>query len=253
MASGRRRSVWDVLAGLGHGGGDRDRIVQDVFESASRVTLRSDGGELLDGGDVLGQVFESLGATKDWPACGSAEWQRLRTRALGIVVRRLAREGLLDAVAVAPFGDETEPQGQRDEARPPGDTDGATDASDGDRPDEVPGIGVEIAAAMIRRIQNNPGRGFHCVRRDTPLRVIWRWAREACPKVSPESLVALKDELSQVAYRDDDGHLLGGILLIALEDELEACCDDEDWTLVVTYYEEAVDTLRRVLTRLALL
>jgi len=44
MASKRRMSVWDVLARLGHRGDREDIIIQRVFEAASRVTFRSDGG-----------------------------------------------------------------------------------------------------------------------------------------------------------------------------------------------------------------
>ncbi len=101
MASGKRKrlSVWGILARLGHKGDDHDEIVQHVFEMASRVTVRGDDGEPIDGDDYLDGVFESLGTTKDWPGCGSPEWVRLRQVALRKVVARLAQEGLLDAIA----------------------------------------------------------------------------------------------------------------------------------------------------------
>jgi hypothetical protein len=101
MASKRRTSVWDVLARLGHRG-DRDGIIQHVFEATSRVALRSGGGESLDGGDFLVETFEALGTTKDWPPSGSRQWTRLREAAVRRILARLAREGLLDAVSVAP-------------------------------------------------------------------------------------------------------------------------------------------------------
>jgi hypothetical protein len=100
MASKRRTSVWDVLARLGHRGGDRDGIIQHVFEATSRVALRSGGGEPLDGGDFLVETFEALGTTKDWPPSGSRQWTRLREVAVRRILARLACEGLLDAVAV---------------------------------------------------------------------------------------------------------------------------------------------------------
>ena len=101
MASKRRKrlSVWGVLARLGHRG-DHDEVAQHVFEMASRVTLRGDDGEPLDGDDFLCAVFDSLGSTRNWPMCGSTEWERLRLVALRRVVARLAQEGLLDCVAV---------------------------------------------------------------------------------------------------------------------------------------------------------
>lgn len=54
-------------------------------------------------------------------------------------------------------------------------------APDGDGRDEMPGIGTEVAAAMLRRMADNPGVGFRCLRRDTPMSVIWRWVRGAWP------------------------------------------------------------------------
>jgi len=110
MASKRRMSAWQVLARLGHRG-DRDEIIQHVFEATSRVALRSGGGEPLDGGDFLVEVFESLGTTQDWPPSGSREWARLRVAALRKIIARLAREGLLDAVAVGGDRGATAPEG----------------------------------------------------------------------------------------------------------------------------------------------
>jgi hypothetical protein len=66
-------------------------------------------------------------------------------------------------------------------------------------------------------------------------------------------LVALKDRLAEVAHRDSDGHLLGGVILRVLEDELEHGRDDERWTLAASDFEEAVGMLRSVFERLALL
>ena len=129
MASKRRMSVWDVLARLGHRG-DRDAIIQHVFEATSRVALRSDGGEPLDGGDYLVQVFESLGTTRDWPPCGSREWARLRVAALRKIIARLAREGLLDAVAVGNDGGTTSREGTHHDARGAAEPKGC---GDGDR------------------------------------------------------------------------------------------------------------------------
>ena len=102
MANKKKRlSVWGILARLGHRG-DHDDIIQHVFDATSRVTLRSHDGKPLDGDSFLCAVFDSLGSTKDWPACGSSEWERLRLTALRRVVARLASEGLLDCVAVSP-------------------------------------------------------------------------------------------------------------------------------------------------------
>lgn len=97
----KRLSVWEILARLGHAG-DHDQIIQDVFEATSRVTLLSPDGKPLDGDDFLCGVFDRLGTTRSWPACGSDAWERLRLVALRRVVARLAREGLLDCVAVTP-------------------------------------------------------------------------------------------------------------------------------------------------------
>jgi hypothetical protein len=116
MASKRRMSVWDALARLGHRG-DRDAIIQHLFETTSRVTLRSGGGEPLDGGDFLVETFEALGTTKDWPPSGSRQWTRLREVAVRRIIARLAREGLLDAVAVGGDRGATAPEGNRLRAR----------------------------------------------------------------------------------------------------------------------------------------
>jgi hypothetical protein len=201
-------TVWQLLARLGHRG-DRDGIIQHVFEATSRVALRSGGGEPMDGGDFLVEVFESLGTTRDWPPCGGYEWTRLREIAVRKILARLAREGLLDAVAI-------------------GGGDG-TAAPDAGGPKDMPGVGTEVASATLRRGADNPGVGFRCLKRDTPMSVIWRWARATCPDVPKERLVALKDGLSRVAYRAEDGHLLGGLMIRALEQELEAACDEGRW------------------------
>ena len=116
MAPKGRMTVWQLLARLGHRG-DRDGIIQHVFEAASRVTLRSGGGEPLDGGDFLVETFEALGTTKDWPPCGGRDWTRLREVAVRRILGRLAREGLLDAVAVGNDGETTAPGGNRHDAR----------------------------------------------------------------------------------------------------------------------------------------
>lgn len=49
--------MWDVLARLGRTG-DRDRIAQAVFERASEVM-------------ELSEIFDGIGATRDWPARGT--------------------------------------------------------------------------------------------------------------------------------------------------------------------------------------
>lgn len=101
MAKKKRLSVWGVLARLGHTG-DHDDIIQHVFEAASRVNLRTHDGKPLDGDDFLCGVFDALGTTRTYPRVGSDTWERLRLAALRRVVARLAREGLLDCIAVAP-------------------------------------------------------------------------------------------------------------------------------------------------------
>jgi len=128
MASKRRTSVWDVLARLGHRG-DRDGIIQHVFEATSRVALRSGGGEPLDGGDYLVETFEALGTSETWPPCGSREWTRLREIAVRRILARLAREGLLDAVAVGNDGGTTSREGTHHDARAAG---AAESCGDGD-------------------------------------------------------------------------------------------------------------------------
>jgi hypothetical protein len=110
-------SVWELLARLGHRGGDRDEIIQQVFEATSRVALRSGGGEPLDGGDYLVETFEALGTSETWPPCGSREWTRLRVAAVRRILARLAREGLLDAVAVGDDGGTTSREGTHHDAR----------------------------------------------------------------------------------------------------------------------------------------
>ena len=129
MAPKRRMTVWRLLARLGHRGGDRDEIIQQVFEATSRVALRSGGGEPLDGGDFLVETFEALGTTKDWPPCGGREWTRLREVAVRRILARLAREGLLDAVAVGDDGGATSREGTHHDARAAGE---AKSCGDGD-------------------------------------------------------------------------------------------------------------------------
>jgi len=105
---------------------------------------------------------------------------------------------------------------------------------------------------MLGRGADNPGAGFRRLKRDTPISLIWRWARATCPDVPKERLVALKDRLSRVAYRAEDGRLLGAMMIRALEQELEPACDDERWTLAASDFEEAVGMLMSVFERLAL-
>lgn len=96
------------------------------------------------------------------------------------MVARLARDGRLDAIAVRCATDaesETETPTAKD-----------------DSPD--PRVGVQAYRAMIRRGIRNPTGWFRLVNRETPYRVIVRWAAEACPGVAMESLVALLDGLS---------------------------------------------------------
>ena len=128
MAPKRRMTVWDVLARLGHRG-DRDAIIQHVFEATSRVALRSGGGEPLDGGDYLVETFEALGTTKDWPPCGGREWTRLREVAVRRIIARLAREGLLDAVAVGNDGGTTSREGTHHDARGAAEPEGSGDGN----------------------------------------------------------------------------------------------------------------------------
>jgi hypothetical protein len=236
MASKKRTSVWTVLEGLGHKG-DRDDIIEYVFENTSRLTVQSDDGEPMNGGDFLVQVFESLGTTKDWPGCGSSEWIRLRQVALQKVVARLARDGLLDAIAVGCATDD--------------EIEAETPTPKDDSPD--PRVGMQAYRAMIRRDQRNPPGWFRLVNRETPYRVIVRWAAEACPGVAMESLVALLDGLRQVKWWDDDGHVIGSELISFLESELEEGRNYEQWLLVVSDFDEAIRMLRSVFERLSLL
>ena len=220
MAS-KRISVWSVLARLGHRG-DRDDICQRVFEAAS---------EVID----LAEVFESL---REWPRSESpASRRRVRKQALAIVVSRLASEGRLDCISVAPTTDAitgTGTQAPNDE-------------------DAVSWIGSQTAAAMLRRVDRNPVGWSRCVKRNTPLRVIIRWSSEVCPDVPEEMLAALAHDLRRVPWVDEDGHILGSVMLRALEAELEAGRDEKRWMLVVSDFHAAIDALRGVLERLSLL
>ena len=184
MASKRR--MWELLAYLGHRG-DRDAIIQCVFEAASRVTFRSEGDQPLDGGDYLVQVFESLSTTRDWPPCGGREWTRLRQIAVRKILARLAREGLLDAVSVGCPGEAdhldacgaAEAEGSGDGRRAPDGADACeeTAAPEANGSDGMPGIGAEVDSAMLRRMSANAGCGFRCLKRDTPISIIRRWAK----------------------------------------------------------------------------
>jgi len=157
MASKRRTSVWDVLARLGHRG-DRDGIIQHVFEATSRVTLESADGGTVEGGDFLVETFEALGTTKDWPPCGGREWTRLRVAAVRRIIARLAREGLLDAVAVGNDGGTTSREGTHHDAR------GAAEpewSGDGDRGRDPGAPGPRLARAeaperAVRRLVWRP-------------------------------------------------------------------------------------------------
>lgn len=285
MASRKRKrlSVWGILARLGHTGDDHDEIVQHVFETASRVTLRSDDGEPMDGGDFLVGVFESLvGTTKDWPGCGSPEWNRLRTVALRRVVARLARDGLLDAIAVGPNatdvkdcedderasdGTEARDKDAAGEIETPatkceGSASDGVDAKDGEPEVETPTtdddstdprVGVQAYRAMIRRGNRNPTGWFRMMNRATPYRVIAGWASQNCPSVSREKLTALLDDLNMVRFWDDDGIIRGSEILRALESQLEDGCEHEQWMCVVSDFEAAIGRLRSVFERLSLL
>ena len=68
-----------------------------------------------------------------------------------------------------------------------------------------------------------------------------------------ERLVALNDRLSRVAYRAEDGHLLGAMMIRTLVDELEAACDDERWASATSEFADAIVALRWLFQRLALL
>lgn len=233
MARRRRRSVWDTLWRLGHRG-DRDLVVQHVFETVGGMLVSSpDGGE-FSGDEFLVETFRDLGGTRDWPTPGGPAWTRLRRLALRKVVARLAREGLLDAIAVSRVAN----------------GDGARSAG-AEHPN--PRVGVQAYGAMIRRGRRNPEGWFRTVNRKTPYRVIARWAEETCPGVPAESLFALLDALREVRWWDDDGHIIGSEMLRVLESELEEGREDEEWMLVVSDFEDAIERLRRVFDRLALL
>ncbi len=226
--------VWDTLRRLGHRG-DEDHICQAVFETASHVVIPLPDGGVLNGDELLVSVFEGLGSTKDWPACGTSDWARLRQVASGKVVARLACEGLLDCVAVSPVADDG------DEVK----------AAENDSTD--PRQDVQIFRAMIRRGERNPVGWFKAVEKNTPYRVIARWAVGACPDVSRENLVALLDSLNEVRFWEDDGHIRGGELLQALEAELEDGCESKEWMLSVSDFEAAIQRLRSVFEKLCLL
>ena len=125
-----KRTMTELLARLGHRG-ERDGIIQHVFEMTSRVTFRSGRGEPMDGGDFLVQVFDSLGTTTDWPPSGSREWTRLREIAVCKILARLAREGLLDAVAVGNDGGTTAREGTHHDARAAGETESCGEGDHG--------------------------------------------------------------------------------------------------------------------------
>jgi len=61
------------------------------------------------------------------------------------------------------------------------------------------------------------------------------------------------DGLREVKWWDDDGHLLGGELISFLESELEEGRDHEQWLLVVSDFDEAIQRLRSVFEKLSLL
>lgn len=137
-----------MLKRLGHRG-DRDDIIQGIFEAASRVTLFDHDGEPLSGDDFLVETFESLGTTRDYPACGSAEWIRLREVALRRIIARLTREGLLDCVAVSPVvdavcGDETR---QARRVMPEGEPDSPDGLVENDDANDDDGPGTALGEA----------------------------------------------------------------------------------------------------------
>jgi hypothetical protein len=282
----RRLSAWKILARLGHKGDDQDEIVQHVFDTTARLTLRGDDGEPLDGDDFLVEVFERLGSSTDWPAVGGLDWNRLRFQALTEVVRRLGREGLLDCVSVgsertpAPDADTgkltdgepdcggsdgTDARASNSESdvapRETGDegSDAVDGNVDGDMPksaeddDPDPRVGVQAYRAMLRRGQRNPTGWFRMVNRATPYRVIAGWASETCPSIFREKLTALLDDLNAVKFWDDDGHVRGAEILSVLESELEEGCGHERWMCVVSDFEDAIRRLRTVFEKLSLL
>jgi hypothetical protein len=180
MASKRTMTVWQLLARLGHRGDreDRENIIQHVFEATSRVALRSDGGEPLDGGDYLVEVFESLGTTRDWPPCGGREWTCLREVAVRRILARLAREGLLDAVSVgrsgrAGSGAEPRGRGGRGPRAAPGGRGPRGESADerGGGVEAAGGDGLPGAARPgLRGRPHGGGHGGHRCRGDHPLR-----------------------------------------------------------------------------------
>jgi len=278
----KRLSVWGVLARLGlplRGGcgGDRDAIIEHVFDTASRLTFRSQDGEPIGGDDFLVSVFESLGTTKNWPGCGTPEWETLRFQALTKVVERLGREGLYDCISVgadgtpALTGNETDgeqggggsdatetPDGDGGRKSPTAEDEGLT-LHNGDQSQTAkdknpdPRTGVQVGRALIRRCQRNPDGWLRCVDRVTPYRVLVQWAKETCPGASAESLAALMDGLRLVRWWEDDGHILGGEILHSLEAELERGCENEQWMLVESDFEDAIRRLRSVFEKLSLL
>ena len=94
---------------------------------------------------------------------------------------------------------------------------------------------------------------FGLVNREAPCLVVVRWARGTCPGGAMERLVALLGGLGGVKWWDDDGHVNGRELIAALESELEAGRDHEQWLLVVSDFDEAIGMLRSVFERLSLL
>ena len=161
------------IARLGPSGG-REEIVQRVFELASRVTLLSDGGKPMDGDNFLVEVFEGLGATKEWPAPGSRDWTRLRRIALRKVVARLAREGLLDGIAVG-YAEGSEGETETTAAKDEGSASHADGNGERATVGENPRAGFEAYGAMIRRGQRNPTGWFRLV--NTPKSVLGRPVR----------------------------------------------------------------------------
>ncbi len=71
-------------------------------------------------------------ATRDWPPLSTAAWRRLRAVALRAILTSLGREGRLDCVSTSPS-----------EVR----------ETSGESP--VPGIGVQVARSMFRRVDRN--------------------------------------------------------------------------------------------------
>ncbi len=214
----RTGNVFRTLARLGHRGPNY-KTCQAVFEQAASA------------GMDLASLFTRLGATRDWPPPGTREWTRLRAVALRAILTSLAREGRLDCISTSP-----------DEVREMGGE------------SLVPGIGVQVARSMFRRVdRNGPGSKFRCVKRDTPLKVILRWASSACPDLGRKTLMELADELRTVQYVDEDGHIRGADLLNLLMQERDAACDHPDEMIAVADFDDAIDSLRRVFKRLSIL